>query len=647
MLIVVRIWILLSTILIGAGWLLSVVHQLNRTGYLVILAMAGAIAMGWLKRQEFPVSHILGPFWRKSRKRFRRGAPRLFLGLAILTLISGSLYPALNYDANGYRLPRIFHWLAENHWHFIFTGDERLNISACGYEWLATPLVAFSHSDRLIFLINWISFLLMPGLIFSVFLRLQIRPRVAWWWMWFLSAGWCFIFQAGSVANDSFAAVYVLAAVDLALRANEKSSIADLWLSGLAAALVTGTKQTSIPLAALWLIAAWPARHLIRRHWFASLVMLAVGLLVSVLPISLLNWHYLGSWMPLNSVGFGSYYLNPFWGAVGNAFALPVQNLLPPFYELLPPFYDSLVPAWNDLMAQFLQTSLGSHFFSFENFGHLIADVYPGIGEGNAGIGLGVCLVLLAALYEGRRLKKIRGIPSRNPWRRFKSPLLVAPWLLLLIFMAKVETYENARQLAPYYPLLFPLMLAGTGSALAARSNQWQKFGLAVLGFACLLVITDSARPLFPAQTLMTALEKKFPHSYFVEAEAHRYRDNFYRAIGQRRQWLAQTLPPEEKTIGFLASLSCNADEPGIWLPWGRHEGHWISLKDAPATLRDNGIHHVIILKNIITQSPMSLNDILTKYNASVVATCPYFTEGSSQSSSHKETIWFYLLRLN
>ena len=61
--------------------------------------------------------------------------------------------------------------------------------------------------------------------------------KVAWWWMWLLASGWCFALQAGSIANDSFAAIYILAAVDLALRARETKSVSDLWLSLLAAAL--------------------------------------------------------------------------------------------------------------------------------------------------------------------------------------------------------------------------------------------------------------------------------------------------------------------------------------------------------------------------------------------------------------------------
>jgi hypothetical protein len=525
-----------------------------------------------------------------------------------------------------------------------------MNISACGHEWLSVPLVALTESDRLIFLINWISFLMMPGLIFSVFIRLQIRPRVAWWWMWFLSAGWCFVLQAGSVVNDSFAAVYALAAVDLALRAKEKNCLGDLWLSGLAAALLTGAKQPDIPLAALWLVAAWPARHLLRRQPLASWGILAVSLLVSILPISLLNWHYYGSWLPLEHVrlaGTEQFQLNPFWGVVGNMFCLPVQNLLPPFYEFIPPFYGYLIPFWNQEMAGFLQTPFGSHFLCFERFGHLSADTYRGISEGNAGVGLGVCLLFLAALYEGRRIQKLRGIPFGNDRQRFTSPLRLLPWFLLLVFMAKVGTFENARHAAPYYPFLFPLLLMSTSHEIAVRYRQWQKFGLGIMGLTCLLVIADPSRPLFPAQTLAAALKKMFPHNTLVLEEFRRYNCNVFRAIAPRRQWLRQTLPPDEKVIGFCAYTS-NVDEPGIWLPYGLHQVHWISLDDSPEQLRRDGIRYVVIVQNVFDRMPGGFDGFIAMYNASVLATCLYGADPEEDPSpSRRKQAWLYLMKLN
>ena len=50
----------------------------------------------------------------------------------------------------------------------------------------------------------------LPGLIYSVFIRLGIARKVAWHWMWLLPAGFNYALQAGSVANDAFGAVFAL-----------------------------------------------------------------------------------------------------------------------------------------------------------------------------------------------------------------------------------------------------------------------------------------------------------------------------------------------------------------------------------------------------------------------------------------------------
>ena len=404
-----RAWILISTLLVGAGWILSALHQLNRIGYGAVFALAGIAAIFWLRKTGRRPRKKPARFCRQFYRRCKRPAPLFFLLLALLAFLSGVLLPDLNYDTDAYRLPRVFHWLWLGGWRWIHTFDARMNIAACNFEWLTAPLILFTRTDRFLFLINWISYLLLPGLIFSVFTRLQVRPRVAWWWMWLLAAGWCFALQAGSLDNDSLAAVYILAAVNLALRAREKNSTPDLWLSLLAAALATGVKQTNLPLALLWVIAAWPGRRLFLSRPVGSFFVTALGLLVSVVPISILNYQHYGTWLPLNTPGLpssGNFHLNPFWGVIGNAFCIPLQNLMPPFHELLPPYFRYSTSLWNEMMRHFVMTPFGAHFSSFENFGCLSADYYRGICEGNAGIGLGVCILIFATLPEIRRQRK-------------------------------------------------------------------------------------------------------------------------------------------------------------------------------------------------------------------------------------------------
>jgi hypothetical protein len=649
MLIAVRFWILLSTLLVSAGWILSALHQLNRTGYGVVFLLAAIAAVFW--RQKWCPQKSPAQLRRRFNSRFKRPAPFLFLLVAMLAGLSGALYPALNFDANSYRLPRVFHWLWAGQWHWIHTFDARMNISACGTEWLSAPLILFTRTDRFLFLINWLSYLMLPGLIFSVFTRLQVRPRVAWWWMWFLAAGWCFALQAGSIANDSLAAVYILAAVDLALRAREKKSLTDLWLSLLAAALATGVKQTNLPLALLWLIAAWPSLRLLWRQSVGSVLVAAFGLLVSIVPISVLNYEHYGTWLPVEVTGIatlGKFHLNPFWGIIGNAFCIPAQNLLPPFYELLPPFYAYWVPLWNEFMRDFLQTPFGAHFSSFENFGYLSGVYYHGVSEGNAGLGLGVCILILASIHEIRKQKRLNAAPAGKTVRydSFLSLLRLAPWGLLLVFMAKVGTFENARHLAPYYAFLFPLFLIKPGHVGVVRQRQWQRLGLAIMIFTAVLVATSSDRPLFPAQTIFGSLRGKFPDNEVISEQCARYLESNYQITAARRNYLDQSLPPDEKVIGYYAAM-CDVDEPGIWLPYGRRGVECIAPDDSPARLRALGIHYVVVHGAAVHQQNGSITNWMIKFNARLVG-CYNF---------HKPSPWpvfrsppppdLYLVQLN
>lgn len=622
MTIVVRIWILLSTVLVSAGWILSVLHQLNRGGYAIVFLLLAIAAIYWWKKNKIS-PETFGRTVRKFRKRFKRAAPFLFLLLAMLTFAGGSLYPVLNPEANTYRLPRVCHWLAANQWHWIHTPDLRMNIAACGYEWLVTPLILLNGSDRLVFLVTWLPFLMLPGLIFSVFTRLQVRPRTAWWWMWFLSSGWCFVLEAGSGTNDSFATVYALAAVDLALRTRKSGKISDLWLSLLAAALATGVKQTSVPLAALWIVAAWPVLYLLRPKLISTAAVAATAILISVIPISIINYTHYGTWLPLKSLknsafgAHGHYELNPFLGIIGNSFCIPVANLWPPFSEFLPPYYGDNILEWNYWMTQFNASNFGQHFASFENFGYLNMNIDKDPGEGTAGIGLSICILTLAAFYQKRLLR--RQSPSEPPRMLLVKILHWLPWTLLLIFMAKVGTYENARQLASYYIFLFPLLLAGAGHESVSRQRQWQMVGIGTMIVAALMVVTLPARPLFPAETILTALSSRFPDSKIIQVQCDRYFETFYRKVERRRIRLESALPSQEKIIGYCPGLRVHpGDELSIWFH-DNQQARWVIPEESLEQLRQLQIHYLVTDDSFLAEHQLTLADWIKRYHAVLV----------------------------
>ena len=632
MLAATRTWVFFSAWLVGAGWCLSALHQLNRIGYACFLLLGLGVIIA--ARRCFQAG--AGKF-RLPRPRFRRAAPRLFLLLALLSLVSGISYAGLNWDANAYRLPRIMHWLGAGQWHWIHSADLRVNVAGCGFEWLAAPLVLFTGSDRLLFLINWIPYLLLPGLVFSVFTRLQVRPRVAWWWMWFVPAGWCFALEAGSIANDGFAAVYALAAVDLALRARVTGQAADLWLSMLAAALVTGVKQTSAPLAALWLVAAFPCWRLACRYPLAAAGAAVLAALVSILPVTVANLVHTRSLLPLDYAGLGNFKLNPFWGVAGNAIAIPAQNLLPPFYHLLPPFTVNWGPIAIAMQANFLHSDFGRHFAGFENF--LLLSHGSGITEENAGLGLGVCALLLVAVLRARRNA---GAGPVVPQDRQLWWLRLLPYGLLVIFMAKVGNYQNARQLAPYYPFLLPALLVQPGHLRVVGWRVWRWLGGAVMVLTAIMIVTLVDRPLFPAARMFQWLSAQYPSSAVLWKEWDIYQNSYFRTFELRRAALRQLPARPEPVVGFYARNN-GADEFTAWLPLDGHRVERVSPDDTPETLARAAVHSVIVSDLTLQETGETAAGWAARFHATLLDGFPRQPGGDAIPAG----CMFYLFRLD
>ena len=75
----------------------------------------------------------------------------------------------------------------------------------------------FTQHDRFLTLIRWVSFLMLPGSIFSVFHATAGSSGRGWpgggcgfWPSWLVR----YAMQAGSDVNDGFAVIYALASVD-------------------------------------------------------------------------------------------------------------------------------------------------------------------------------------------------------------------------------------------------------------------------------------------------------------------------------------------------------------------------------------------------------------------------------------------------
>jgi hypothetical protein len=605
----VRIWIALSSLLVASGWVLSAFHQLNRAGYGVVFGLAAVTFFFWHKRKQERAQKTPAQLLQKFIRRFKRPAPFLFLVLAGMSFIAGALYVSQNNDSMEYRIPRVWHWLAEGRWHWIHTLDFRMNSAGCNFEWLVTPLMLFTRHDRFLFLPNWISLLLLPGLIFSIFTQLQVSRRVAWWWMWFLSSGMCYVFQAGSDVNDSFAVVYALASVDFALRAREKNSRSDFWFSILAVGLLTGAKQTDLPLALPWLVAIIPCWRFMKSDALATLGTCLVAGLTSFLPLAWLNYKHAGNWMGLSATS-PFWKLEPppaIWAVIGNAFCIPLQNLLPPYFPL--------VNKWNGAMRHFVQTPFGSHFQAFEAFGRL----GRGASETDSGIGLWIFSLTIISIFAAWHYRKKGQAVQVGKlfWLRW------TPYFSLLIFMAGVATFQNARQLAPYYVFLFPALLVSHGHATLVRMRWWQGLGLAAMVLTATMLVVARDRPLFPAKTILLPLKEKHPQWHFLSKAWDSYACRL--SVDQQRNAFQNEILPDERVMGYATVRG--EEEPGKWVPFGCRRVERVLPDDSLLELQAKGIHNVLVDGSGLGLLGMTIDDWTNRFNGTLIDSMNYEAE--------------------
>jgi hypothetical protein len=451
--------------------------------------------------------------------------------------------------------------------------------------------------------------------------------------MWFLPSGWIFAMQAGSTGNDSMGAICALAAVDLALRAVKNRAVGDLWLSLLAAALLTGVKPTSLPLMLPWLIAAVGGLKLLRARPLASALVVAASLLVSIVPVILANLIHCGNWMGFsrNVTGLqnplwihSKFEGSPFWAIVGNAFCIPVQNLAPPYF----PFAER----WNAAMDHFVHTSFGAHFASFDRF-CLLSRFTSELSS--VGLGPGLCLLAVISMWARFRYRRSAFAGEPRDW--FRLALRLAPWVALLVFMAKTASFAGTRYLAPYYPLLFPLLLAQPGQTCLVRQRWWQWLGLSLMAFTAMLLVVAQDRPLFPARMILGRLQSEAPHSRLVSSILRFYAIDS-RSYESERSPFEKDLPPDEICIGYTSDGG--QSEPGLWLPFGCRKVESVLAEDTPQRLQQLGVHYVVVDDIMLSLTNETIEQWMNRYNAGLI------DEAAFQLQPSQPLMHGYLVRL-
>ncbi len=548
----IAIWIWCGAYLSLAGWTLSALHELNPAGYAITLLIGCTVLWVWRKKSSrtFPIRN----YHSKLGRRFRRPLPAIFLFVAALIFLGGILHAPDNYDALTYRLPRMLNWLSASHWFWIPTSNERMNYSTTAWEWLALPQLALLRSDRGLFLINALGFLLMPGLLFSIFRQVGVARKVAWTWMWILPLGYGYATQAGSIGNDFNGALFCLMSVHCGLQARRSGRLSDIWLAGLAAALMTGVKMSNLPLLLPCLVAVWPALGQLRKNLAGSALLVVVGIMVSAAPTVVLNQAHTGSWTgdPQNLTQMQV--KSPGAALLGNSLLLMQQSLMPPVLpaaqKLDKQLNQQLPASWRQTLKE-----------KFPRYYLIHLKELP--QEETAALGLGVTLLLLTSLGAAAcglgRADPIRGMMAAL------SPVGLAAWGATLFFMLKMGSEADARLLLPYYPLVvIPILLLPAQNRLL-RFQGWRVLiALAVLSVLPAVVLSP-ARPLCPAQKILERLARQQPDRPELPRLA-----TIYSTYAHRNDALAPLragLPDGVLKIGFFAGS--NDTDYSLWRPFG------------------------------------------------------------------------------
>jgi hypothetical protein len=578
-----------------AGWFLSAIRELNAAGYAIAFAIWIAtlfIAKKFLPSTPSSPANGVSCF-RKFICRFKRPFPLAFLILSVMAFLGGALYAPSNYDALAYRLPRILHWLAAGQWQWVHTHFPRLNNRACGIEWVSAPFISLFCTDRWLFLTNFISFLFLPGLVFSVLTRLGVRRRVAWHWMWIAPGGYCFLLQAGSISNDAFAAPFSLAAIDFALRAGISKRPVELFWSILAAAMLTSAKTSNLPLLLPWAIAILPSLKLLLQRPIATAIVCLMAIFASFLPTAILNAHFCGDWSGV-SLEADKPHGNIVFRTAANIVLLGVINLNPPVF----PEADQ----WNRFVQKELPKNLNLRLH--ETLTEPAAAEFQTNQmqtEENTGLGFGVTVLLLisavfAAAHSGKSFL-LRFYPFDSLWR---TGIIITPWISTLALLSQSEVAPIGRLLASYYILLLPLPLTCLEHEYLVKRTWWRCASYFVFALAALLLVILPARPFFPAGAVLGKIQAHNPGSKLLARAEEVYA--VYRDRNDAFAPALNALPPGLKTLGFI---TYDDPETSLWRPFGsRHIIH-VCPDDSAGYLKAEGVEYILAKADLFgTQFP-------------------------------------------
>lgn len=474
--------------------------------------------------------------------------------VAVLSLAAALLYVPWSFDAVTYRLPRCLYWLAEGRWYWIGTLDGRLDYSSCGLEWQSIPLLLLTKTDRFLFLLSYLPFLLLPGLTYLGGRALGVARRPLLVWMWVLPCANSIALQCSGLQSDGYGVAYTVACLAFAgLAIRRRDPLACLF-AGLAASLLTGAKVSNLPLmlplGVIFVVAAWRS-DFFRRPAVVSLPLLA---LVSFLPLAAMSYRHTGTWTgdPNDQWGFRT----------GNPVAAAVANLIIAGTDLTRPPVMVGTDAVNAAITR-AQSKI-SPFMAWLKKSH---KTFVGIGygdmvyEGDAGPGFPIGCFLIGGTLLGWLIKMKPRIRRTTWWQSAVVGCGIVAWLVLL---SELGSGHSARNAVSYLPLLLFGYSRVRPFHRFLRSKAAPPLAILAMSSVMLIIVLTPARPLMPLG-LLRVCQSVGPISSTVTGILEKY--ELWGNLRDDLKPMREHLPPGEALIGYACAFRDTSY--GLWKPLG------------------------------------------------------------------------------
>jgi hypothetical protein len=193
---------------------------------------------------------------------------------------------------------------------------------------------------------------------------------------------------------------------------------------------------------------------------------------------------------------------------------------------------------------------------------------------------------------------------------------LIAPWFALLAFGMKSGMITPQRLIAPYYPLLLPLLLTGAGQSQIIRRRWWRRLVGGGLVLALVVLVLSPDRPLWPAKTILSRASSRHPDQRLLARALKVY--TVYSGRSDALAGVRVLLPPDIKVVGFIGTKDdCDIS---LWRPLGERRVEHFFLTDPPEQIRQH-VQYVVVGGFNLKENDTTLDAWLQFSGAELLAT--------------------------